>query len=317
MNVFARALLPSGLLLALPGAAFAASPVSMTNGLYVNPNNTAAAWVAANPTDGRMPSIRDAIASRPMAEWFGSWSGAIGTAVGSYVGRADAADRLPVLVAYNLPGRDACGGHSGGGAGTPSAYYSWIAAFADSIRSRPAVVILEPDSLADFNCMTSAAIATRTALLTFATQQLRDRSPNTWAYLDGGNAGWVAADVMAARLHSAGLANIRGFSINVSSFYTTSQSVNYGNAVNAALSRSHGYTRPFVIDTSRNGNGHNGQWCNPPGRRLGTTPRVGGGAEMLLWIKMPGKSDGNCGTAPTTPAGTFHPELAYRLVYGY
>ena len=107
-----------------------------------------------------------------------------------------------------------------------------------------------------------------------------------------------------------------GFSINVSSFYTTAQDTAYGNQINADLKASYGYTKPYVIDTSRNANGSNGQWCNPQGRKLGTTDQQGGGAEALLWIKTPGESDGDCGTS-TDPAGTFDPQVAYDLVYGY
>jgi endoglucanase len=122
---------------------------------------------------------------------------------------------------------------------------------------------------------------------------------------------------MASYLNSAGLSRAHGFSLNVSNFYTTQQNVDYGNAVNAALQADYGYTRPFVIDTSRNGNGSNGDWCNPAGRKLGATDQQGGGAEMLLWIKDPGESDGNCGTGGGTVAGQFNPQLAYNLVYGY
>ncbi|GAA0797897.1 glycoside hydrolase family 6 protein [Spirilliplanes yamanashiensis] len=294
----------------------AGDPLALTNGFYVDPNTSAATWVASHRADGRAASIKTSIADRPMARWFGNWSGDIGQAVGAFVGAADQADRLPVLVAYNLPGRDACGGHSAGGAGSPAAYYTWISAFADAIKDRPAIVIVEPDALGDFACMDAAAISTRNDLLRFASTQFRDRSPNTWAYLDAGNAGWVAANVMAGRLHAAGLANVRGFSVNVSNYYTTGQSATYGSSVNAALSR-HGYQRSYVIDTSRNGNGSNGQWCNPAGRRIGTPPQKGGGAELLLWIKAPGESDGACGTAPGSPAGSFDPQLAYNLIYGY
>lgn len=72
----------------------------------------------------------------------------------------------------------------------------------------------------------------------------------------------------------------------------------------------------FAIDTSRNGDGSNGEWCNPAGRKLGVAAQVGGGAEMLLWVKASGNSDGECGVAPTVPAGVFSPELAIRLVDG-
>ncbi|MEV8372524.1 glycoside hydrolase family 9 protein [Kribbella sp. NPDC056861] len=299
--------------LASPAKALA-SPVSLTSGFYVNPTSTPKAWVNSHASDSRAATINTNIASKPTAKWFGNPpSGTtIGAMVGGYVGAADNADKLPVLVAYNLPGRDACGGHSGGGAGSPAAYRTWISAFASSIGTRPAVVVIEPDALGDFECMTAAQIAERNGMLTFATQQFRDRAPNTWTYLDGGNAGWVPAATMAQRLQSAGIANARGFSVNVSNYYTTSASVSYANNVRSNL----GTAKPFVIDTSRNGNGSNGVWCNPAGRKLGSSPQQGGGAEMLLWIKVPGNSDGQCGIAPTVPAGTFSPDIAVRLING-
>jgi endoglucanase len=153
-------------------------------------------------------------------------------------------------------------------------------------------------------------------MIKYATTQLRDKAPNTWAYLDAGNAGWVPAATMAVRMDAAGLRNVHGFVDNVSNFYTPAQSVSISDAVDNQLSQRYGYTKPYVIDTGRNGNGANGEWCNPVGRKLGTVSQVGGGAEMLLWIKVPGDSDGPCGTAPNTPAGTSSPDLAVHLVNG-
>jgi len=63
--------------------------------------------------------------------------------------------------------------------------------------------------------------------------------------------------------------------------FSSGENANYGNRVSSALQQRFGYGKPFVIDTSRNGNGSNGQWCNPSGRRIGTPTRLGGGAEML------------------------------------
>ena len=52
----------------------------------------------------------------------------------AYVGAADAADKLPILVAYNIPGRD-CGGHSGGRCRQRRPRTgTWIATFADGHR---------------------------------------------------------------------------------------------------------------------------------------------------------------------------------------
>ncbi|TDW23671.1 glycoside hydrolase family 9 protein [Kribbella kalugense] len=299
----------------LAEAKLLSSPIDLTSGFYVDPNSNPATWVRDHQSDSRASSIQSNIASKPMAKWFANPPAGttIGAMVGGLVGAADNADKLPILVAYNLPGRDACGGHSGGGAGSPAAYRSWVAAFADSIGSRPAVVIIEPDALGDFNCMSADQIAERNGMLSFALQQFRDRAPNTWAYLDAGNAGWVPAATMAQRLDGAGVSAAHGFVVNVSNYYTTSQSVSYANDVRANQSA----PKPFVVDTSRNGNGSNGEWCNPAGRKLGSPGQVGGGAEMLLWVKVPGDSDGPCGIAPTTPAGQFTPELATGLINGF
>jgi endoglucanase len=298
-------------------SAHAADPTGMTSGFYVDPDSSAKRWTAANPGDGRSAAINSSIANTPMARWFGSWSGTIGTATGAYAGAADSRDKLPILVAYNIYNRDYCGGHSAGGASSPSAYASWIAQFAGGIANRPAVVILEPDSLGDYGCMTQAQIDEREAMLTGALTELGRQAPNTWAYLDAGNPGWTDAATMARRLHEAGLRQAHGFSLNVSNYFTTAQNTAYGNAVNSELSARYGYTKPFVVDTSRNGNGSNGQWCNPSGRRIGTPTRLGGGAEMLLWIKTPGESDGNCGVGAGSSAGQFLPEVAYKMIYGY
>ncbi|MGX7674360.1 glycoside hydrolase family 6 protein [Plantactinospora sp. DSM 117369] len=314
--------LAAALTVAVPAILFGSSaahadPISQTSGFYVNPQSSPASWVAANPGDGRANAIRTEIAQKPMASWFGNWSGDITAAVGNYVAAADAVDKLPLLVAYNLPGRDACGGHSGGGAGSVAAYDAWIAAFASAIGNRPAVVVLEPDSLGDFNCMTQAQINDRVGMLARAANQFRSKAPNTWAYLDAGNPGWVDARTMAQRLNMAGVANAHGFALNVSNYFTTGENTNYGNAVVSTLRNDFGYTKPYVIDTSRNGNGSNGQWCNPAGRRIGTPTQIGGGAEMLLWLKTPGESDGNCGVGAGSSAGQFLPEVAYKMIFGY
>ena len=297
-------------LFAAPSAS--ADPLSGTSGFYVNPGSAPAAWVAANPSDPRAAAIGSAIASEPIARWFGDDGGDIGTEVSSYVGTANSHGKVPVLVAYDIPDRDACSGYSGGGASSVSAYETWISTFAAAVAGRPAVVVIEPDALSDYSCLTAAQQASRTAMLLFATRMFQTKATDTWAYLDAGHTNWVTPATMAAELKAAGVANIRGFSVNVSNFYTTGSSETYAGSINASL----GGSSHFVVDTSRNGNGSNGDWCNPSGRKLGAAPQVGGGADMLLWIKTPGNSDGECGIAPTVPAGQFSPDLAARLIAG-
>ena len=288
------------------------TPLSRTHGLFVDPQLPAALWVAAHPADPRAAAIRAAISGQPMAHWFtGTSDPDVGAAVATYTRSAEAAGQLPVLVAYNLPGRDACGEQSAGGAAGPASYQKWISAFATAIGARPAIVVLEPDALGDFSCMSKAQVTTRLGLLNAATRTLAGQAPNTWTYLDAGHADWTGPATMAKRLRSAGVARVRGFAVNVSNYIGTTESRRYAERIKAALRRPAGY----LIDTSRNGNGGNGKWCNPGGRKLGKRSTADPAA-LQLWITNPGNSDGRCGIAPTTGAGVFSPALARHLVTG-
>jgi endoglucanase len=288
------------------------NPLSQTSGLFVDPQLPAARWVAAHPQDKRSGAIRAAISRQPMAHWFTGTSDAdMGQAVADYTRSAQAAGKLPVLVAYNLPDRDACGAESAGGASSAAIYKNWMSTFAMAIGVRPAIVILEPDALGDFSCMSAAQITTRLRLLNAATRMLATKAPNTWTYIDAGHADWSSPATIAKRLLSAGVARVRGFAVNVSNFLGTAESRRYAEQVKVALHRSAGY----VIDTSRNGNGGNGKWCNPSGRKLGKRSTADPTA-LELWIKNPGNSDGRCGVAPGTKAGVFSPALAQRLIAG-
>ncbi|MHA7176171.1 glycoside hydrolase family 6 protein [Arthrobacter sp. Sr24] len=298
--------------------ASAASPPELTNEFYVDPDSTALQWADANPQDGRSNAIRTSIGQQPMARWFGSWSGTIGTATGAYVGAAAYHDKLPIMVAYNIAGRDACGGHSGGGAGSLDAYNTWIASFAGGIADRPALVILEPDALGDFDCMSSSQVGDRQNMLINAIAQLNAQAPNAWTYLDAGNPGWIDAATMAQRLNAAGLQGAHGFSLNISNYHSNAENTAYGNAVNAELHARFSYTKPYVIDSSRNATGNSTTpWCNPGGQRIGAASQHGAGAEMLLWIKTPGESDGDCGVGMGSTAGEFLPQVAYDMIYGF
>ncbi len=91
---------------------------------------------------------------------------------------------------------------------------------------------------------------------------------------------------------------------------TTSDETVYGANVSQLLGGKH-----FVVDTSRNGNGSNGEWCNPTGRAIGQTPTNQTGnalVDALLWVKTPGESDGTCNGGPS--AGVWWPDYALSLV---
>jgi endoglucanase len=245
---------------------------------------------------------------QPTAAWFGNWNSAIETDVSTYVSAAAAQAQMPVLVAYNIPGRD-CGSYSAGGANGGDAYKQWIQSFAQGIGNKKAVVILEPDALAGMDCLQSSGQADRVALIKNAVTALKANA-NTIVYIDAGNSNWQSTDTMATRLTAAGISNADGFSLNVSNFYTNDQIIPFGTALSQKLNGKH-----FVMDTSRNGNGDNGQWCNPSGRALGLNPTTNTGNPIIdafLWIKTPGESDGNCNGGPA--AGVWWPQYLADLI---
>ena len=92
LRALAVALFTLPLSLAVAPSAHAADPTTMTSGFYVDPDSSPKRWVAANHGDGRAGAINASIANTPMARWFGSWSGAVGTATGAYAGAADRVD---------------------------------------------------------------------------------------------------------------------------------------------------------------------------------------------------------------------------------
>ena len=135
-------------------------------------------------------------------------------------------------------------------------------------------------------------------------------------YLDAGNAGWITpASRLTGPLRAAGVTKADGFALNVSNFYTTKATLQYGTALSDALGKAH-----FVIDTSRNGNGPQPgkdalRWCNPPGRALGhvpTTQTQESRVDAFLWVKQPGASDGACRPGDP-PAGRWWAAYALEL----
>ena len=122
-------------------------PTSVSDSpFYVDPDSAAANWVSGNPADPKAAVLRDKIARQPQGKWVGDWTPDVRQAVSAYTGAAAKAGKTPILVAYNIPGRD-CGQFSSGGAGSAEAYKTWIRNFAGGLGQRQAVVVLEPDAL--------------------------------------------------------------------------------------------------------------------------------------------------------------------------
>ncbi len=279
----------------IAGAAFWIDP-------YSNAKKTADSWRLTRPADALQ---MDKVANHSQAQWFGSWSGDIFTAVDKAVTTITSAGALPVLVAYAIPQLDC-----GSGGNTVDGYKTWISAFASALRGRKAAIVLEPDALAAMGCLSSADQSTRFSLIQYAVQQLKAQGQSI-VYIDGGHPNWQSAATMASRLTSAGVSGADGFSLNVSNFMFTTDNVVYGQSISSLTGGKH-----FVIDTSRNGLGPtaDNQWCNPSGRALGSAATTNTGnalVDAFLWIKRPGESDGTCNGGPG--AGSWWADYALGL----
>lgn len=269
---------------------------------YVDPGTQA--WTAWQAAGGTERALLEKIALTPQAYWVGNWNDAATErdAVADYTGRAVAAGATPVLAVYAIPGRD-CGSHSGGGV-AESEYARWVDVVADGIQGEPTVV-LEPDALAQLGDCSGQG--DRIGYLRYAARVLTEAGGRV--YVDAGHSGWLSAAEAADRLNQVGFEHAVGFALNTSNYRPTAGERAYGEQISALT----GGAR-FVIDTSRNGNGSNGEWCNPRGRALGERPRVvaeASGLDALLWVKLPGESDGSCNGGP--PAGQWWQEIALEM----
>ncbi|MGP4002885.1 glycoside hydrolase family 6 protein [Streptomyces sp. 8N706] len=283
---------------------------------WVNPDGKAAKQVVSFRKDGREKDAEalERISRQPVAEWIGV-DDPEGQARG-FTEAAEKADRDALLVLYNIPHRD-CGQYSKGGAADGNDYRAWLGEVLKGIGDRRATVVLEPDALphVEDGCTPEQFHEERFALLSEAVEKLK-ALPRTTVYLDAGNPRWITdPGRMVEPLKRAGIDKADGFALNISNYQTTKENTVYGKKLSGMVG-----DKPFVIDTSRNGNGpapgkaDPEAWCNPPGRALGEPPTTKTGDELIdayLWIKRPGESDGDCKGGPA--AGQWWPKYALEL----
>lgn len=249
------------------------------------------AWEAATGSD---KALLEKIAKTPASRWIGNWDSkeVSREEVRQITADAQNAGAIAQITIYAIPGRD-CGAHSSGGVST-SEYAGWIDAVSAGIVGNP-IVILEPDALAQLGDCDGQG--DRVGFLKYAAQKLTEAGGEV--YIDAGHSGWLTPSTVADRLNQVGFQYAKGFALNTSNYQTTASEKAYGEQISALTGG-----KKFVIDTSRNGNGSNGEWCNPGGRALGEKPVLysEGSLRGLLWIKLPGESDGNCNGGPSAGA---------------
>ncbi|NUU21089.1 MAG: glycoside hydrolase family 6 protein [Streptomycetaceae bacterium] len=289
-------------------------PTVVSARLYRHPDSHVLEWVRDHAGDPRHAVIASRIAAQPAAVWFADFAPDTVTArVSAVTSGGSALGRVPVVVPYAIPDRD-CGGHSEGGAPDLDAYDAWIDRFAAGLGSGDVIVILEPDSIAQSECLSAGERAGRFASLARAGRAFKAANPKARVYYDAGHSGWNAPVKQAERLRQAGAASAAssdGIFSNVSNFHATTDEIAYDRQVLDALGGP--ASLGAVIDTSRNGAGApaDGEWCDPAGRKLGRAPTLSTGEARIdayLWVKLPGESDG-CKGSP----GTFTASYAYDL----
>jgi endoglucanase len=218
--------------------------------LYVpGPNPEAQQQIAALTSSGDKSdaALLAAMQAQPRAVWLtGGTPNDARVLAQRTVLRAAGKNELPVLVLYDIPFRD-CAQYSAGGALDTASYEAWIDGVAAGIADRPALVLLEPDSLGIIPnyrqfmgtpeegayewCRPTAAGATPAARfeqLRYAVHALK-ALPRTSVYLDATHSNWLGAGDAADRLMKAGVDDADGFFLNVSNFELTSHLLEYGS----------------------------------------------------------------------------------------
>ena len=277
---------------------------------YVNPYSLAAKNVGQSCSNGQ--SIAK-IAAQSQSVWFGDWNTDPYSDVSAVMKAAQAKGTVPVLTVYNIVNRD-CSGYSSGGAANAAAYTTWIQALSQGVGGGKAIIVLEPDSVTQYNtpsCLNTTQKSERLSLLNTAVSSFASNAPNALVYLDAGPPNALSASIIGPTLVGAGISKAAGFAVNVSNYETTADSVTYGTALSKLTGGKH-----FVVDTSRNGVGPTSdhQWCNPLNRGLGLPPQAvpSGLVDGYLWVQNPGTSDGSCNGGTT--AGSFDNNIACTLL---
>ena len=239
----------SGTALASPGKHAPAPPHTLPQNarLYTPPPDKGAVRQVIDLIHHR--DVKDAsliaqMALTPQAVWVnGGTPKEAAKSVHETVSRASAVNRVPTLVLYNAPGRD-CSQYSSGGAGSDAAYQAWIDGVVKGLGHARAIVIVEPDGLAnlpsdcpgaypgqDVNALTQGRIAD----IKYAGTSIENSDPNSLVYLDAGNSAWHSVGDISKRLEQAGVASVQGFSLNVSNYQFTTNTDFYGTWVSECL----------------------------------------------------------------------------------
>ncbi|MBA8794397.1 endoglucanase [Friedmanniella endophytica] len=232
----------------VPAAADHRHPPARSERLFADPESTTAQHAAELSGQQRRDALR--LAAVPTASWFtGGTPAEARERARALVRRAQRAHATPVIVVYNVPGRD-CSLYSAGGASTTAEYVAWVQALARGIGGHRAIVVVEPDGLGTIPWYTdvngqlgscqpadadrATAAADRFAQIGAAVDALT-ALPRTRVYLDATNPGWLSPGDIAQRLRRAGVDRADGFALNVSNYYDDARNAYYASWVSDCL----------------------------------------------------------------------------------
>jgi endoglucanase len=147
---------------------------------------------------------------------------------------------VPVLVAYDIPGRD-CAQYSAGGTLNEAAYEAWIDGLAHGIGNGQALVIVEPDALGNMPSGCGLPSSTypftdseRIAELQYAVSTL-EHQPGVSVYLDGTHSAWQSVGTITQRLLEADVQDAQGLFLNVSNYQPTAELLDYGTWISDCI----------------------------------------------------------------------------------
>lgn len=257
------------------------------------------------------------ILETPVAQWLNGSTKETVQIIKDNIDLSQKDSSIPMFVAYNIPFRD-LGGEASGGAIDGPTYRRWVDAMSKAIGNHPSIVLLEPDALAGAPRIQDKSMRSeRFDLLRDALQTMKDSNPNTAVYLDAGHSKWqdVAALVDLIKKVDPNGDLIYGLSLNVSNQRPEDELRDYAAQVWQQLGR-----KPFImIDNSMNGAPNTAElldWCNAKGEKIGVLDDGYFNAVEYIeeaYIKIPGESDGVCGTSKKA-AGVFDNNLLLRQV---
>ncbi len=274
--------------------------------LYV-PQNKAQEWITDNPQKSEDVQLMKKIAETAQGIWV---VGENLTHVEQTIADAGAKKEIPLFILYNIPGRDN-GNYSKGGLSGPSAYKAHVEKLSAIIESIPTIIVVEPDALGLARDLKDPVKKKERYEMIADAVSILHAKPQCKVFID--IARWLGMSEDARVLKAVGIDKADGFSLNTSGYDADEKVIAFGNELSALVGK------PFIVDTSRNGNGgykstEKDPWCNPPGRALGRRPTLESGLPHVyafLWTKRPGESDGECRGGPA--AGVFWPERALEL----